>query len=349
MPGPNIDTKSALVGAFIFLILMYFLVPGFQTEVKSLFSQGVNVNVNQDTGVNFNQNDQIVNQGMPQYQIGTVKIKYLDYFSRDGVSGVTVEALSVPAQYTYADLKRIAQDPNRVPIATATTDSNGIAQFTNVITVGVPTLYAVRNGTAYYEDLRVLTVPVPSKEFAISTYQFPGAIFLFPIGSFKTVGTDVDASTDNKFNVTQTNSGIQFYEFTITIGENDAGKALKNPVLVIRTPDSATPLASGMIKSLYIIHESGTDFGIPVTDLKSYINGPAIRLSGSLTDDKGNVYMTIGDSGTYKVKLTWDASLAQDGNQIDIVLDDLGAYRGTTEASLQNGASPASVSISWEA
>ena len=352
MAGLNVDVKSFIIGAIVLLLVLYGISPEFRGMVQSAFTQSpstetVNVpqNVLQEPQAN-------VNQGvgeMPQYQIASVKIKYLDYFSRDGIAGLTVEALNVPSHYTYEDLKRIAQDPNRVPLATATTDENGIAEFTNVITTGVPTLYVVRNGTQYYEDLRVLTVPVPSKEFAISTYQFPGAIFLYPIGSFKTIGTDVDASTDDKFNVSKTTSGIQYYEITITIGENDAGKALKNPVLVIRTPDDATPLAPGMIKSLYIIHESGTDFGIPVTDLKSYINGPAIRLSGSLTDERGNTYMTVSDSGTYKVKITWDASKAQAGNEIDIVLDDLGAYRGTTEASLQNGASPEVLSIKWEA
>lgn len=346
MAGFDLDIKSFILALAVLGIIIYLINPGvFSGLHQALLTQSSTSNEHNTQTTTTNQPNK-VQEGMPQYQIAKVKIKYLDYFSRSGVIS-TVEALQVPSQYTYADLERIAQDPNRVPIATVTTDSNGIAEFDNVITAGVPTLYAFRNGTTYYESLDVLTVPVPTKEFAITTYQFPGAIFVYPIGSFETPGTNQDASTNDLLNVSKTTSGIQYLEVTMTISESEAGKALKNPVLVIRTPDTAPSLASGMIKSLYIVHDSGTDFGIPVTDLKGYINGPAIPLKGSLTDKLGNTYMTVADSGTYKIKLTWDASKAVAGNQIDFVLDDLGAYRGTTVASLQNGATPATLSITW--
>lgn len=351
MAGISLDLKSVVIGVIVLGALLYLVNPGI---FSNLHLQGVlqapeiqqTNNVNTVNTVNTQNQG---NQGLPKYQIQTVKLTYMDYFSREGVAGITVEALQVPSNYNYEELKRVAQDPNRIPLATVTTDANGVATFNNIITAGVPTLYVARNGTSYYEDLSVLTVPVPTKEFAITSYQFPGAIFLYPIGSFKTPGTNQDASTTPLLNVTQTNSGIQYLEVTLTIGESEAGKALKNPVLVIRTPDTAPQLAPGMIKSLYIVHDSGTEFGIPVTDLKSYINGVAIPLKGSLSDRLGNTYMTVADSGTYKIKITWDASKAQAGNEIDFVLDDLGAYRGTTVASMQNGASPAVLSIKWEA
>ena len=347
MSGVNLDVKSLLLGLIIFAGLLYFINP----SIFSSFHQTLLTTTSQSTETPTSTATQTTptqtaNQALPQYQVGTVKLKYMNYFSRAGVVS-TVEALQVPSQYTFADLEKIAQNPNRVPLATVTTDSNGYATFSDIITAGVPTLYAFRNGTTYYESLDVLTVPVPTKQFAISSYQFPGAIYIYPIGSFTSPGTNQDASTSTLLNVTATTSGIQYLEVTMTIGESDAGEALKNPVLVIRTPDTATQLASGMIKSLYIVHDSGTDFGVPVTDLKSYINGPAIPLRGSLSDKMGNTYMTVADSGTYKIKLTWDASLAKAGNEIDFVLDDLGAYRGTTIASLQNGASPATLSVTW--
>ena len=288
-------------------------------------------------------------QGVPVYQIQTVKLKYQDYFSGAPVSGATVEALQVPASYSYSDLVRIAQDPNRIPLATVTTDASGFATFTSIISGGVPTLYAFRGETTYYDSLDVLTVPVPTGAFAISSYTFPGAIKVYKIGSFLSPGTNQNASTTNLLNVTKTTSGIQFLEITFTIGESVAGAALKNPVLVIRTPDTAPPLASGMIQSIYIVRDTGADLGIPVVDLKGYINGVAIPLKGSLSDALGNTFLTVADKGTYKIKLTWDASKAVAGNQIDFVLDDLGAYRGTDVATVQPGASPAVLSVKWQA
>lgn len=342
MASTTVDIKSLLIGALVILGAIYLINPSIFSGLlhQSLFTvpEQPQVALPEQT-----QTQTTVPQGLPKYQIQTVKLRYMDYFSRNGVVS-TVEALQVPEVYTYADLVRIAQDPNRVPLATVTTDAQGYATFNNVITAGVPTLYVFRNGTSYYESLDVLTVPVPTSQFAISSYQFPGAIFVYPIGSFKSPGVN---PTSDLLNVSKTTSGIQFLEVSLTIGEVDAGKALKNPVLVIRTPDNAPALAAGMIKSLYIVHDTGTEFGVPVTDLKSYINGPAIPLRGSLSDNLGNTYMTVADSGSYKIKLTWDAALAKAGNEIDFVLDDLGAYRGTTEASLQAGAAPAVLSIKW--
>jgi hypothetical protein len=337
----EIKLKHLALGAIVLLAAWYIFSPqtfpiklSVETPVYHGGSQ-----VNQGETTVTTQPTQV--QGLPVYQIGTVKVKYQDYFSGAPISDLTVEALQVPSSYTYADLVRIAQDPNRVPLASATTDSN------SVIFGNVPTLYAARGETTYYDSLDVLTVPIPTGQFAISSYTFPGAIKLYKIGSFVSPGTDVTGATNDLLNVARTNSGIQFLEVTFTIGEATAGAALKNPVLVIRTPDSAPALASGMIQSLYIVRDTGADLGIPVVDLKGYINGVAIPLKGSLSDSLGNNYLTVADKGVYKIKLTWDASKAVAGNEIDFVLDDLGAYRGTDVATVQPGANPAVLRIVW--
>jgi hypothetical protein len=345
--GESLKLKHVALGIAILLLGWYIFSPQtFPIKISaeipvyqggSQVSQGEATVTTQPTQV----------QGLPVYQIGTVKVKYQDYFSGAAISGLTVEALQVPSSYTYADLVRIAQDPNRVPLASVTTDSNGYATFESVIFGNVPTLYAARGETTYYDSLDVLTVPIPTGQFAISSYTFPGAIRLYKIGSFLSPGTDVTGATNNLLNVTKTNSGIQFLEVTFTIGEATAGAALKNPVLVIRTPDTAPSLASGMIQSLYIVRDTGADLGIPVVDLKGYINGVAIPLRGSLSDSLGNTFLTVADKGVYKIKLTWDASKAVAGNEIDFVLDDLGAYRGTDVATVQAGANPAVLRIVW--
>jgi len=336
----EVKFKHLVLGAIVLLAAWYIVSPEtfpikFRAEIP--VEQGAQVIVEQPRQV----------EGLPVYQIQTVKLKYQDFFSGAPVAGLTVEALQVPPSYTYNDLVRIAQDPNRIPLATVTTDANGIATFESVIFGGVPTLYSARAQPNYYDSLDVLTVPIPTGQFAISTYTFPGAIKLYRVGSFKSPGTDVTGATESKLNVTVTNTGIQFIEVTFTIGEEAAGAALKNPVLVIRTPDTAPPLASGMIQSLYIVRETGSDLGIPVVDLKGYINGVAIPLRGSLTDMLGNNYLTVADSAVYKIKLTWDASKAVAGNEIDFVLDDLGAYRGTDVATVHTGANPQVLRIVW--
>jgi hypothetical protein len=336
----EVKLKHLVLGAIVLLAAWYIVSPEtfpikFRAEIP--VEQGAQVIVEQPRQV----------EGLPVYQIQTVKLKYQDFFSGAPVAGLTVEALQVPSSYTYNDLVRIAQDPNRIPLATVTTDANGIATFESVIFGGVPTLYSARAQPNYYDSLDVLTVPIPTGQFAISTYTFPGAIKLYKVGSFKSPGTDVTGATEDKLNVSRTNSGIQFIEVTFVIGEEAAGAALKNPVLVIRTPDTAPPLASGMIQSLYIVRETGSDLGIPVVDLKGYINGVAIPLRGSLTDMLGNNYLTVADSAVYKIKLTWDASKAVAGNEIDFVLDDLGAYRGTDVATVHTGANPQILRIVW--
>jgi len=336
----EVKLKHLVLGAIVLLAAWYIVSPEtfpikFRAEIP--VEQGAQVIVEQPRQV----------EGLPVYQIQTVKLKYQDFFSGAPVAGLTVEALQVPPSYTYNDLVRIAQDPNRIPLATVTTDANGIATFESVIFGGVPTLYSARAQPDYYDSLDVLTVPIPTGQFAISTYTFPGAIKLYKVGSFKSPGTDVTGETEDKLNVSKTNSGIQFIEVTFVIGEEAAGAALKNPVLVIRTPDTAPPLASGMLQSLYIVRETGSDLGIPVVDLKGYINGVAIPLRGSLTDMLGNNYLTVADSAVYKIKLTWDASKAVAGNEIDFVLDDLGAYRGTDVATVHTGANPQILRIVW--
>jgi hypothetical protein len=339
----EIRLKHVVLGAIVLLAAWYIFSP--QTFPIKLLAETPVYQERHQLGQIETHPTQV--QGVPVYQIGTVKIKYQDYFSGAPITDLEVEALQVPLSYTYTDLVRIAQDPNRIPLASATTDSNGYVTFESVIFGNVPTLYAARGEPRYYDSLDVLTVPIPTGQFAITSYTFPGAIKLYKVGSFLSPGTDVTGATSDLLNVSKTNSGIQFLEVTFTIGAETAGAALKNPVLVIRTPDNAPTLASGMIQSLYIVRETGADLGIPVVDLKGYINGVAIPLRGSLSDSLGNTYLTVADKGVYKIKLTWDASRAVAGNEINFVLDDLGAYRGTDVATVQPGANPVVLRVVW--
>jgi len=214
-------------------------------------------------------------------------------------------------------------------------------------------LYSVRGETTAYDVLKVMTIPVPAREFGITAYTFPDPIYTYYIGSFSDIlpsgasytGFDsCDASTNTcKFNVTG-KSGIQYATVDITIGCADAGKAIKQPVLVLRYADGYE-MPEGSIISIYMSKKQGTDFGIPGTNLADYISTETpIELRGSIYEN-GVYYMTVADSGTYTLKITFDADVLTSGKKLEVILDDLGEYRGKDVATRATGASPAKLTI----
>jgi len=293
---------------------------------------------------------------LPKYQLSTVNLYVMDKLNpKAGIPNIEVEVLEVPEVYTESDLEKIASDPMRVVVDEDTqTDSNGLAQFTaGRIFVGQPYLYSVRGQTTAYDVLKVMTIPVPSTEFKIDSYTFPEKIYTYYVGSFSDIlpssptysGFDsCDGSTNTcDFNVTG-KSGIQYATVDINIGCADAGKALKKPVLVLRYADGYE-MPEGSIISIYMTKKTGTDFGIPGTNLADYISTETpIELRGSIYDN-GVYYMTVADSGTYTVKITFDADVLTSGKKLELVLDDLGDYRGKDVATRSTGASPAKLTI----
>ena len=288
---------------------------------------------------------------VPSYQLSEVNLYVKDKLNpKAGVPNLTVEALEAPTPpYTMADLSRIASDPNRMIIDSNTTDSNGLASFSaGSIFVNKDYIYSIRGDSTTYDKLVVLKIPVPSKEFKIESYTFPDPQYVYYVGSFSDLYTtpEVNASTDSCLNITG-KSGVQFCSWDITIAETEAGKAIQNPVIILRIPEGSN-LDPSAIRSIYLVRKTGTDFGISPANLAGYIDVAPIDLRGSLYDeDYGVDFMTAADSATYTLKIEYDADLVSSGDQLQIVLDDLGDYRAKDIVTRDTKASAESLTVEW--
>ena len=287
----------------------------------------------------------------PVYSLAQLTMYVKDKLNpKAGIPNVTVDVYAVPATYTYDDLAALATDPYANVIDSAVSDANGEVVFTKgVIRVGEPYLYALKGDSNVYDKLVVKTVPVPSKYFAVTTYTFRDPEYVYKVGAFKDPNIDADnilsGSEFPELNATG-KSGLQYFEFDLEIGNDQPGTILKDVVLVIRTPET-TVLEPGAIQSIYVVRKQGTDLGIPVYNLAANINSRPIKLKTTYDEDlKANV-MTVADSAIYTVKLTYDADLIKNGDEIEFVLDDLGDYRGQDVGTLNTKASPAKVVIQF--
>jgi len=292
---------------------------------------------------------------LPKYQVSNVYLYVKDKLNpKAGVSGIEVEVLAVPEVYDMNTLSKLASDPNRQVVDEDTsTDSAGKAEFTaGRIFVNTPYLYSIRGDSTVYDKLVVKTIPVPSIYFKIDSYTFEEPEYVYKVGNFSDISTDADntltASDLSCLNITG-KTGTQYCEFDITIGEATAGAALKDPVLILRSPEGYE-LEPGDIVSLYIVKKTGSDLGIPAQDLTEYVTyATPIDLKGSLYDEEYGVdFMTVSDSATYTVKLSYDADQIQtDGDKLQICLDDLGDYRARDVATKGTKASPMCLVIQW--
>jgi len=270
---------------------------------------------------------------------------------KSGVPNVTIDVYAVPKQYTMADLEAIATDPNSIVLDSAETNANGEADFTKgIIRVGVPYLYAIKGGDEVYDELLVKKIPIPAQQFSVQVWSFQNPVYVYKVGQF---GDIAPYDADNvltpaeypALNATG-KTGLQYVSFDIYINNAEPGTVLKDPVLVIRTPDNVT-LNAGAIRAIYIVRKEGTDLGIPITNLVGYINGRPIALKGVYDRDLHSNILTVANSAVYTVKLIYDADLIKNGDELQFILDDLGNYRGRDIATLGTKAEPQILTLVW--
>ena len=265
------------------------------------------------------------------YPIDTVNLYVMDALNvKSGVANVEVEVLEPVAGKTDQE---VASDPMRAPIDEDTsTDANGKATFSSgTILAKTPYIYSVRGNSNVYDYITRLAVPINPAGKAL-TYTFPEKIYVYQVGSFSDIfpsgatnsGWDsTDHSADTlTLNVTG-KSGPQYAYIDLTIEEADTGKALKNPVIEMYYP-SGYDMPSGAITSIYLTKRTGSSFGIPGGNLVSYVDSAPIPLTGEVTYKDGAYWMTVANSGTYRLKFSWDADTMVSGDKLEICLDDLG-------------------------
>ena len=239
---------------------------------------------------------------------------------RKAMGGFDVEILPLDA---------IPSDPMRNIVDKATVDSNGVAVFTGgVLEVGKKYQLVVRGGTIVYDKSQEIKVPMLPPE--IQEYTFPEKVKVMPVAHFADI--NVDTPKEVEWNIAG-ETGVHYRTINIKIGVSDATPegAIKNPVLVFRTPEDAE-LDPGAIVHIYVTRLQGTDFGIPPVDLAGYLASESpIALKGSFTfdEDPSAVYMTAADSAVYQVKIGYDADSIDGGEKLMIALDDLGDYKAS--------------------
>lgn len=349
----EIKVETILLGVLILIVASVLLSP-YLPQLSLTTAQGPSapvIQTSQQSTSNIG-SQQEVSQALPTYQLSEVNLYVRDKLNpKAGIAGINAEVLNVPtAPYTMVDLARVASDPNRVILDSATSTSTGLLTFNaSSIFTNTNYIYSLRGDSNTYDKLVVKNIPAPSTQFGITRYTFPDPEYVYQVGSFTDIyiTPEVDATTDACLNLTD-KTGLQSCSWDITIAETDAGKAIKNPVLILKSPEGYE-LEPGDIVSLYIVRKTGTDFGISPANLNGYIDVAPIDLRGSLYDETYGVdFMTAADSATYTVKLTYDADLINpDSDKLEIILDDLGSYLGRDVSTVSTKASPQKLTISW--
>jgi len=309
---------------------------------------------NQGNAAGAGEGGEVVEQApeLPEYALSSVVMYIKDKLDpKAGVPNVTVDVYKVDkASMSIDEMSAIATDPYEDVVDSAVSDSSGKVELVKgMIKVNQPYLYAIKGDSNVYDKLFVKVIPVPAKYFAVTTYTFDEPVYVYRVGAFADPSPDADnvlsGSEYPELNASG-KSGLQYFEFDIEIGETDPGAVLKDPVLVLRTPEDVQ-LQPGAIKSIYIVRKEGEDLGIPVYNLVSSINSRPIKLKVGYDEEEGANIMTVGNSAVYTVKLSYDADLINNGDKIEIILDDLGDYRGQDIGTLNTKADPAKVVIEF--
>ena len=281
------------------------------------------------------------------YPIKTVTLELKDALNKKaGVANITVEVIPIKGTESKAELIKLASSPMRRKVDEAVTDENGVATFdSGRIFTGKPYLYSIRGDSTVYDKLVVYTIEAPEGLTApLDYYPIEEPVYVYKVGSFVNI-----SETGNTITISLAGlSGPQYTEFDIKIGEAEAGKVLKNPVLVLKT-DETNKIPAGGIISLYIVKKSGTDVipsEIASQNLVDWIDTAPIALKGSLTEDE-DVYMTVADTGVYTVKMTFDADVVKPGHKLRIILDDLGDYGGQDVTTRDTKAAPQILTIEF--
>jgi hypothetical protein len=276
-------------------------------------------------------------------------VQYVNLYIRDklsprtAISGVKVEVFTVPEDTSIENLARIASDPNRIAIDSGTSDASGKVVFNaSVMGQGNNYVFSVRGDSSIYDDIEILQLPCYDEPVTTATFISPKLVY--KVGSFQDIHTDADniltGAEYDQLNLTkQAGKTSVFFSTDITIGEAEAGKVLKNAVLVLRIPEGVS-IPEGAIKSIVIVPKMGTIYPIPGVNLVSY-------LTASTPIPLKDV-MTVADSGTYTVKIEYDATLMPNEAKLQLVLDDLGDYRAKDLVTRDFKASPMTLELLWQ-
>jgi len=281
------------------------------------------------------------------YPVQEVKIKLLDALNKkQGVANITVEVIPIRGDESETELARIASNPMRRKVDEAVTDADGVATFSGGwIKTGKWYLYAIRGNSDVYDRIvKYKIIPPEGISAPLAKYTVDQPVYVYRVGSF------VNISTSSTYTISLSGlSGPQYVEFDINIGEAEPGKVLKNPVLVLKSPEDKR-IPSGGIISLYLVKKSGSDLidpQIASQDLVSWIDLSPIQLTGTVPSEDGNVYMGVQDSAVYTVKLTFDADVVQPGDELRIILDDLGDYAGQDIVTRDTKATPQILTVQF--
>ena len=269
---------------------------------------------------------------------------------KQGVSGIRVEALK-PDEKPW--------DPYRQVLDYGDSDSDGVVTFDGgVLKIHRKYAFAIRGDTTVYDKLVELKTPCVPEGWAERPYSFDDRIMVYRVGSFDDISDDADnilTCTDSGYSVLNVtaNTGIQqvSFDITIKIPDTDAGKAIKMPVVVLRSPEGFE-LEPGDILHVYFIRKTGSDLGIPPSDLVGYITGGTpieITTRTQEIEDKEVInYMTSADSAVYTVLVQYDAdNIDPSDDKLQIVLDDLGEYQGKDIVTRSTKATPQTLTIQW--
>lgn len=278
-----------------------------------------------------------------------LKFKIVDAMNpKQGISGIRVEAIPTDEN---------PWDPYRTVLDYTDTDGDGVATLSGgALKIGKEYKFVIRGDNTIYDKVFDLKVPCISGDFAGKPWMFDKPISVYRVGEFddlNTTGDNVlDCTDDPTLNVTA-HTGVQQVSFTINVGmpEDAAGKALKDPVIVFRSPEGYE-LEDGDILHIYAIKASGSELGIPAGDLQGYLSGGTpIALTTKTQVKDGNAVhyiMTSADAATYKIIIQYDAdNIDPDDDKLQIVLDDLGDYNGKDVATRSTKAPAKTYTVEW--
>lgn len=272
------------------------------------------------------------------FQFDHLKYHLLDALNpRVGLEGIDAEMLPLDA---------IASDPTRNIIDMSNTSAEGWVDFSegSIVTGETYKMVFKKAGTVYDKVITKKTPCLPVQKGS-KTETMP--VYGVKVGSFAAIYT---AATYN-VNISG-KSGLQTERITLTLGENASGAVVKNPVLIIKTPENYK-LGPGVINSLYLQLASGT----PVVsseytkyNLIGWVDATPLPLMGSveLPDEPGATFMGATDSGTYNLIMTYDAGLVNTAqNRLMLCEDDLGGYDAVDDATRDSQATKQCVTITF--
>lgn len=309
----------------------------------------LNSNDNKDN--NDNNNNQWSMPTVEPYIISSVSQLVEDKWQKLPVSGIKVEVLPAPASLDTKSIIDLAADADRTILDNQTTNANGKVTFTNIVKTDTPYVYSFRN-SSYYDFVKAETIPAPGAFFGITAEDLTDAS-LYEVGTFADIDGSVSITPANCFNITgktdKTTCQITGAVFGISITSDGL---IKDPALELRVPETKT-LTPGAVRAVRINYQSGTNLGIPTSDLTNRISAGPMELKGTWSDANypGVEWLQPGDLGTYTILLKYDpatiSSIGVASAELDLTLDDLGGYNTGDIVSKGTKATAQTYPITW--